>query len=263
MLVLLDDSILENIADAIRQKKSSEDKYTPLQMLNAISTIETSPEAITLDNPAIASDVLQGKQFLNGNYEINTGSIPTITIPDISIDIADDGTITAEIDYDSGYIAASGNKSNTLKLTVVTIPDINISVGNDGNVTAQVTYGAGYIPNGGTKTNTHSLGLASVNNPSMSASGNVVSATVNYTKGYIPNSGNVSGSYTVPKTTIPNPTITINDDGSISATSNYSAGYVDAGAASNSVSNAIRHIYTGSSAPSNSTGVDGDIYLQY
>ena len=263
MLVLLDDGILQDIADSIRQKKSTEDKYTPLQMANAIESIEDTPTSVELTNPAAASDILAGKQALNSTFEVMEGNIQTITIPDIYINIADDGTITAEIDYTSGYVATSGNKSNTLKLDVVTIPNINISVGDDGVITASLTYGSGYIPIEGSKTNTQSMSIATINNPSMSANGNVVTATLNYEAGYLPNAGNVSNNYTIPKTTIPNPSITINDDGSISASSNYSAGYVDAGTATASISNAIKHIYIGSDTPSNSTGVDGDIYLQF
>ena len=49
MLVLLDDGILQDIADSIRQKKSTEDKYTPLQMANAIESIEDTPHICRVD----------------------------------------------------------------------------------------------------------------------------------------------------------------------------------------------------------------------
>lgn len=46
--VLITETYLENIADAIREKNGSEDSYTPAQMATAIENIQTPddlPEA--------------------------------------------------------------------------------------------------------------------------------------------------------------------------------------------------------------------------
>lgn len=68
----------------------------------------------------------------------------------------------------------------------------------------------------------------------------------------------------IPTITLANPSITINDDGSITATLTYGSGYIaSGGTVTGSISNAVRHVYSGSSAPSSSLGVNGDIYLQF
>lgn len=42
--VLITDTYLENIADAIREKNGSEDTYTPAQMATAIENIQTAED---------------------------------------------------------------------------------------------------------------------------------------------------------------------------------------------------------------------------
>lgn len=222
MLVILDDSILKSIADSIRTKTNTDSTFTPLEMKDAILSIEGSTDQIVLDNPGTENDLLLGKQMLDGNLNIINGKIPNATINTPVISVNADGTINVNTHYLKGYINSDGDVSNSLSLDISEVDAPSISISDDG----------------------------------------VVNAIVNYTKGYITNNGNKSNSANITKQTIANPTITINADGSISAYVNYGNGYVVSGSSSSSLPNAIRTIYTGSGAPDNSLGVDGDIYLQ-
>lgn len=222
MLVILDDSILKSIADSIRTKTNTDNTFTPLEMKDAILSIEGSTDQIVLDNPGTENDLLLGKQMLDGNLNIINGKIPNATINTPVISVNADGTINVNTHYLKGYINSDGDVSNSLSLDISEVDAPSISISDDG----------------------------------------VVNAIVNYTKGYITNNGNKSNSANITKQTIANPRITINADGSISASVNYGNGYVVSGSSSSSLPNAIRTIYTGSSAPDNSLGVDGDIYLQ-
>ena len=222
MLVILDDSILKSIADSIRTKTNTDNTFTPLEMKDAILSIEGSTDQIVLDNPGTENDLLLGKQMLDGNLNIINGKIPNATINTPVISVNADGTINVNTHYLKGYINSDGDVSNSLSLDISEVDTPSISISDDG----------------------------------------VVNAIVNYTKGYITNNGNKSNSANITKQTIANPRITINADGSISASVNYGNGYVVSGSSSSSLPNAIRTIYTGSGAPDNSLGVDGDIYLQ-
>ena len=222
MLVILDDSILKSIADSIRTKTNTDNTFTPLEMKDAILSIEGSTDQIVLDNPGTENDLLLGKQMLDGNLNIINGKIPNATINTPVISVNADGTINVNTHYLKGYINSDGDVSNSLSLDISEVNAPSISISDDG----------------------------------------VVNAIVNYTKGYITNNGNKSNSANITKQTIANPTITINADGSISASVNYGNGYVVSGSSSSSLPNAIRTIYTGSGAPDNSLGIDGDIYLQ-
>ena len=222
MLVILDDSILKSIADSIRTKTNTDSTFTPLEMKDAILSIEGSTDQIVLDNPGTENDLLLGKQMLDGNLNIINGKIPNATINTPVISVNADGTINVNTHYLKGYINSDGDVSNSLSLDISEVDAPSISISDDG----------------------------------------VVNAIVNYTKGYITNNGNKSNSANITRQTIANPTITINADGSISASVNYGNGYVVSGSSSSNLPNAIRTIYTGSSAPDNSLGVDGDIYLQ-
>lgn len=222
MLVILDDSILKSIADSVRTKTNTDNTFTPLEMKDAILSIEGSTDQIVLDNPGTENDLLLGKQMLDGNLNIINGKIPNATINTPVISVNADGTINVNTHYLKGYINSDGDVSNSLSLDISEVDAPSISISDDG----------------------------------------VVNAIVNYTKGYITNNGNKSNSANITKQTIANPRITINADGSISASVNYGNGYVVSGSSSSSLPNAIRTIYTGSGAPDNSLGVDGDIYLQ-
>ena len=263
MLVILDDSILKSIADSIRTKTNTDNTFTPLEMKDAILSIEGSTDQIVLDNPGTENDLLLGKQMLDGNLNIINGKIPNATINTPVISVNADGTINVNTHYLKGYINSDGDVSNSLSLDISEVDAPSISISDDGVVNAIVNYTKGYITNNGDVSNSLSLDISEVDAPSISISDDgVVNAIVNYTKGYITNNGNKSNSANITKQTIANPRITINADGSISASVNYGNGYVVSGSSSSSLPNAIRTIYTGSGAPDNSLGVDGDIYLQ-
>lgn len=111
MLVYLDDSLLVNIADSVRHKDGTSNVYTPAQLAQAIENLDTGGEEVIipmLAYPIVASDVLEGKQGLNSNLEVIEGNIKTITLNQPELYFSEDGTITATLDYESGYIAEGG-----------------------------------------------------------------------------------------------------------------------------------------------------------
>lgn len=69
-----------------------------------------------LTNPGTSSDVLSGKQLINGDGEIVTGNIVTVTQATPSITVSSTGLITASSTQSTGYVA-SGTKSTTKQLT--------------------------------------------------------------------------------------------------------------------------------------------------
>jgi hypothetical protein len=75
----LEESTLTNIADAIRAKTGKNDKITPSDFAEEISSIEGNNGVVlpTLSNPASASDILMGKDAIDASGEKITGSIET------------------------------------------------------------------------------------------------------------------------------------------------------------------------------------------
>lgn len=121
MLVFLDDSILTGIANSIRSKLSTQETFTPSEMGAVISSISIGgeePEIPTLSNPGTINDMLAGKQLLDQELNVVTGTIPTISLANPNITINDDGSITATLSFNSGYIASAGSVTGTLSNAV-------------------------------------------------------------------------------------------------------------------------------------------------
>lgn len=71
----------------------------------------------TLSNPGSAADLRSGKQLINANGDIVTGSMATRTLPSPTISVNSSGTITANENLSSAGYYATGSKSATLKLS--------------------------------------------------------------------------------------------------------------------------------------------------
>lgn len=69
-----------------------------------------------LSNPGAAGDLKNGKQLIDANGNVLTGTMPTVTQATPSITVANNGLITASATQDAGYVA-SGTKSATKQLT--------------------------------------------------------------------------------------------------------------------------------------------------
>lgn len=69
-----------------------------------------------LSNPGAAGDLKNGKQLIDANGNVLTGTMSTITLPSPGITVSNSGLITASYNQDAGY-SAGGSKSATKQLT--------------------------------------------------------------------------------------------------------------------------------------------------
>lgn len=143
--VICNKSDLVNIADSIRTKLGVTDSYYLPQLSDAIDSIPTGIQLPTLINPGAASDLLVGKELIDQDGNVVTGTIPTKT----SSDLTSSG---AAVTVPSGYYASSVSKS----VSTATQATPSISVNSSGLITASATQSAGYISSG-TKSATKQL----------------------------------------------------------------------------------------------------------
>lgn len=69
-----------------------------------------------LSNPGAAADLKNGKQLIDANGNVLTGTMPTITLPTPGITVSSGGLITASYEANAGY-TSGGSKSGTKQLT--------------------------------------------------------------------------------------------------------------------------------------------------
>lgn len=99
----------------------------------------------TLSNPASASDILSGKEAINGSGNKITGTIATKTSSNLT---ASGATVTVP----TGYYASNASKS----VTTATQATPTVSIDANGKITASATQTAGYVT-AGTKTGTKQM----------------------------------------------------------------------------------------------------------
>lgn len=133
------------IADAIRSKTGGTTKLTLDQMAIEIEGIETGIELPTLSNEGSASDLLSGKQLIDQEGNVVTGTIPTkgatTYTPKTSDQTIDSGTYltgTQTIKGDSNLVA--GNIKSGVSIFGVTGNYAGSGGGSGGGVETSTVY---------------------------------------------------------------------------------------------------------------------------
>lgn len=210
---LIKGDTLKDIADAIRFKSGETGGIAVSEMDDKIKSILSGggvdlPE---LANEGSASDLISGKQLIDGDGNIVTGNIPTKASSDLTVGGA---TVTVP----SGYYATQATKSvatGSAKTPATTITkNPTISVDSSGKITASVsgtqnvtpTVTAGYVSSGtagtitvsGSATKQLTTQAAKTITPSTSSQTAVASGV--YTTGAI-TVGAIPSTYVQPSTT--------------------------------------------------------------
>ena len=115
--VLVNETNLTNIANAIRGKNGASTKYKPNEMATAISNIKTTP---TLQSktatPSTSSQTIKPDTGYDGLSQVTVNAMTTATQATPSISVSTSGLITASATQTAGYVSA-GTKSATKQLT--------------------------------------------------------------------------------------------------------------------------------------------------
>lgn len=146
--IICDKSDLVAVADALREKKGSTEKYYVSELADAVHSINTAEEALPeLANPGQASDLRLGKQLINSKGDIVTGTVGTVEQATPDITVSSNGEITVTVTQNKGYIE-NGTKSITHQLTTqaakTITPSTSSQVAVDSGIytTGAVTVGA-------------------------------------------------------------------------------------------------------------------------
>lgn len=127
----------------------------------------------SLANPASASDILSGKEAIDGSGNKITGTIATKTASNLT---ASGATITAP----AGYYASNASKS----VATATQATPSVSIDSAGKITASATQTAGYV-SAGTKTGTKQLTTQAAKTVTPTTSSQTAVASGVYTTGAI------------------------------------------------------------------------------
>lgn len=193
----IEKSTLTAIADSIRKKTDSTD---PIGTSDMPSAIESIIDADTSDATAYAEHLLAGKTAYARGAKI-TGTIETVEQAAPSLSAAG-GVITAAVEQHTGYVSG-GTKT-------ATISDENLIPENI--VSGKTVFGvAGSYADGGTDTSDATATAA-----------DILSGKTAYVNGE-----KITGE--IQAATQATPSITVSDEGLITASATQSAGYVSAG----------------------------------
>lgn len=129
--VLVTESYLDDIADAIRDKTGSEDTYTPAQMAEAIEDIHTADEVVLVSKSISA----------NGTYNPASDSADgysgvTVNVPN-TYTAADEGKVVSSgalVAQESQNVSQNGTYDTTLKNQVVVAVPNSYSASDEGKV---------------------------------------------------------------------------------------------------------------------------------
>ena len=80
-----------------------------------IRAIETGTKLPTLTTPGAAADLKSGKQLIDQDGKMLTGSMPTVEVATPTASISTSGIITASVTQEAGYVAG-GTKSKTYQI---------------------------------------------------------------------------------------------------------------------------------------------------
>lgn len=126
-----------------------------------------------LNNPAVAADILSGKEAIDEDGNKITGTIATKTSSNLT---ASGATVTVP----SGYYATNATKS----VTTATQATPNVSIDANGKITASATQTAGYV-SAGTKTGTKQMTTQAAKTITPSTSSQTAVAKNVYTTGVV------------------------------------------------------------------------------
>lgn len=206
-----------------------------------LDTIKDLPEANNgvelpeLTNEGTASDLLSGKQLIDGEGNIVEGNIPTKTLYDISVS-------GASVSIPSGYYSTDMSKSVSTATRAETTISVSADDTNDKlTITASNNQGTGYVT-GSNKTASKTI--------SLTASGATVTAS----------DGINSISKSVATVTQATPSITVDTNGLITASATQTAGYVSAGTKSGTKQLTTQAAKTITPTTSEQTAVAKDTY---
>lgn len=96
-------------------QSNNTDLQAILDSINELPDVGTDLPELT--NEATAADLLSGKQLIDSDGNVVTGTIPTVAQAIPSISVNSNGLITAIVAQSTGYVNAVGGKANYKQLT--------------------------------------------------------------------------------------------------------------------------------------------------
>ena len=173
--VICDRDDLVAIADAVRSKIGTTQEMTLDGIATNINKIAAGGGIVlpTLVNEGDAHDMLSGKQLIDSEGNIVTGTIPTKNSNDLTVS-------GATVSVPAGYYAESVSKN----VSAVTQATPTVSVDENGLITAMTTQTAGYVA-AGTKSATKQLVVQSTKTVTPTATSQTAVAAGVYTTGAI------------------------------------------------------------------------------
>lgn len=129
--VLVTESYLDDIADAIREKNGSEDTYTPAQMAGAIGEIHTADEVVLVSKSISANGIYNPASDSADGYSGVTVNVPnTYTVSDEG-KVVSSGALVAQ---ESQNVSQNGTYDTTLNNHVVVAVSNSYSASDEGKV---------------------------------------------------------------------------------------------------------------------------------
>lgn len=164
---------LIKIANAIRYKTGNRDKISLEAMAKEIREIEGGVSLPELENEGAAADLLSGKELIDSEGNIVTGTIPIRTNNNLSVN-------GANVTVPKGYY----NTDVVAKVSSATQATPSVNVDANGLITASATQTAGYV-SAGTKTATKQLTTQEAKTVTPSKSSQTAVASGVYTTGAV------------------------------------------------------------------------------
>jgi hypothetical protein len=173
-LYRINKSTLEDLADTVRTAtgQTGPISFDEIKTV-AKESIVNGVNLPTLSTPASASDILAGKEAINGEGNVLTGTIETKTSSDLTAS-------GATVSVPAGYYATDASKS----VSTTTQATPSVSVDANGKITATSNQSAGYV-SAGTKTGTKQLTTQGAKTVTPSESSQTAVASGVYTTGTV------------------------------------------------------------------------------